>query len=106
MLKLLRFVSFGLQVLNIKIGTPAGGESILDKISSLGQVALGLLVRINHFVLITHQFELVSLTTHPTAEAQIGNGASPCVALRADMDALPVTEEADVPFRSKVIIFA
>ena len=31
-----------------------------------------------------------------------GNNLSPLVALRADMDALPVTEEVDVPFASKV----
>ena len=30
-----------------------------------------------------------------------GSAAAPVVALRADMDALPVTEEADVPFASK-----
>ncbi len=33
--------------------------------------------------------------------ATIGNGDSPCVMLRADMDALPIEEEADVDFKSK-----
>ncbi len=43
---------------------------------------------------------------HPLAAtgvvATLGTGNPPCVALRADMDALPVHEEADVPFRSEV----
>lgn len=43
---------------------------------------------------------------YPLAEtgvlATLGNGDGPCVALRADMDALPIHEEADVSFRSEV----
>jgi amidohydrolase len=34
--------------------------------------------------------------------ATIGAGNGPCVGLRADMDALPIHEEADVDFRSEV----
>ncbi len=41
---------------------------------------------------------------YPLAEtgvlATLGGGNGPCVALRADMDAQPIHEEADVPFRS------
>jgi len=33
--------------------------------------------------------------------AMIGTGASPCVALRADMDALPIPEEIEGPFKSR-----
>ncbi len=43
---------------------------------------------------------------HPVAEtgvvAQLGTGEAPCIALRADMDALPLEEELDVPFRSRI----
>ena len=34
--------------------------------------------------------------------AEIGTGHPPCVALRADMDALPIRELTEVPFRSEV----
>jgi IAA-amino acid hydrolase len=34
--------------------------------------------------------------------ATLGNGQAPCIALRADMDALPIHEEADVEFASEV----
>ena len=43
---------------------------------------------------------------HPIAEtgvlATLGDGDGPCVALRADMDALPILEQSDVPFRSTI----
>ena len=34
--------------------------------------------------------------------AILGSGDSPCIALRADMDALPIQEETDIPFRSEI----
>ena len=33
--------------------------------------------------------------------AQIGNGDGPTIAIRADMDALPITEKNDLPFKSQ-----
>jgi amidohydrolase len=43
---------------------------------------------------------------YPVAEtgvvATLGDGTGTCIALRADMDALPIHEQADIPFRSEV----
>ncbi len=53
-----------------------------------------------------HLTELGIEFDHPVATtgvvARIVGQPGPCVALRADMDALPMQEEADVDFRSKV----
>lgn len=50
--------------------------------------------------------ELAIAYQSPLAEtgvlATLGDGNGPCVALRADMDALPIHEEADVSFRSEI----
>ena len=56
--------------------------------------------------LVRHTLDELGISyRHPLAKtgvlASLGNGQGPCVALRADMDALPIHEEADVSFRSE-----
>lgn len=55
---------------------------------------------------VRHQLDELSISyRYPVARtgivATIGTGKSPCVALRADMDALPIEEEVPLAFRSQ-----
>lgn len=93
-------------------------ETILDESRALGDWVVDLRRRIHrHPELMYEEVETSALVRKtldelgvayraPIAEtgvlATLGTGKAPCVALRADMDALPIHEEADVPFRSEI----
>ncbi|MFC3395525.1 M20 peptidase aminoacylase family protein [Brenneria rubrifaciens] len=48
-----------------------------------------------------NSIRLLSLPLTSGVVAELGSGSGPLVALRADIDALPIDEQTDLPFRSK-----
>src|SRR5476649_143923 len=47
------------------------------------------------------QIRILPLGLKTGVVAEIGSGAGPTIALRADIDALPIQEQTDQPFRSR-----
>jgi len=93
-------------------------ESLLDEATAIADWIVGLRRQIHrHPELMYEEVEtsrLVRATLdglgipyrYPVAKtgvvATVGSGSGRCVALRADMDALPIHEQADVSFRSEI----